>query len=57
LRLNLRAQLALGLEDIFPFAGARCERMTKTILGCLGLSIEGNLSVPEADRPVPILGG
>jgi RNA polymerase sigma-70 factor (ECF subfamily) len=53
LRQRLHTQLASSLDDVFPFAGARCKRMTKTILGRLGLWIPDYLSVPDAGRPAP----
>jgi RNA polymerase sigma-70 factor (ECF subfamily) len=36
LRRGLDEQLAAGLADIFPFAGARCDRLTAAILRRLG---------------------
>jgi RNA polymerase sigma-70 factor (ECF subfamily) len=38
LRHALSAELAAALEDSFPFAGARCARMTITVLRQLGVT-------------------
>ena len=36
LRQSLDGQLASTLKDAFPFAGARCARITETVLSRLG---------------------
>lgn len=38
LRQALRQRLVGALEDAFPFAGARCERLCAAVLGRLGLA-------------------
>jgi RNA polymerase sigma-70 factor (ECF subfamily) len=39
LRRELQDQLAPALKDTFPFAGERCQRLTRTVLHRLGLSL------------------
>ncbi len=47
LRRALDEQLASALRDTFPFAGARCARITNSVLSRLGVQVS---SPPREDR-------
>jgi RNA polymerase sigma-70 factor (ECF subfamily) len=47
LRRTLGTQLTAALEGAFPFAGARCERLTRNVLA----RITGDRPEPVAERP------
>ena len=51
LRKGLDAKLAPALKDTFPFQGARCARITETVLARLGLNATSNPEPKTVEEP------
>jgi RNA polymerase sigma-70 factor (ECF subfamily) len=53
LRQTLSARFGAMLDGVFPFLGARCDRLTATVLKRLGLPAETISTTPQSDQPAP----
>jgi len=51
LRQALTMQFGAIFEDMYPFLGARCDRLVATVLQRIGMSAETGSTVPHSDRP------
>jgi RNA polymerase sigma-70 factor (ECF subfamily) len=52
LRRALAMQFGAIFEDMYPFLGARCDRLVATVLQRIGMTETGS-TVPHCDRPAP----
>lgn len=53
LRQALTTQFGAIFDDMYPFLGARCDRLVATVLQRIGMSAEIGSTVPHCDRPAP----
>jgi RNA polymerase sigma-70 factor, ECF subfamily len=53
LRQALSARFGSILDGAFPFLGARCDRLTGTVIARLGLPVPDELPAPSFDRRAP----
>jgi RNA polymerase sigma-70 factor (ECF subfamily) len=53
LRQALTAQFGALFDDVFPFLGARCDRLVVNVLERIGHPFAANFVAPQGDRPAP----